>query len=237
MHLTVVAKAPVPGRVKTRLVPPYSPAEAAALAEAALADTLARARASRADEVVVALDGAPGDWLPPGCTVVPQGAGTLGQRLAAAWRAAGGPGLQIGMDTPQVATSDLDAALAALDDHDAALGLAEDGGWWAIGLRCPDDRVFEGIETSRADTGRRQAERLASLGLRVAPLPVLRDVDVAADVDAVAALAPGSRFALTARALSPGSLTSRALTSRALNAGALRSRAAAGAARAVDAPG
>jgi rSAM/selenodomain-associated transferase 1 len=199
VHVTVLAKAPVPGRVKTRLVPPYSPAEAAALAEAALADTLAAAVGSGADEVVVALDGRPGPWLPPGCRVVAQRGGGLDERLAAAWADAGGPGVQVGMDTPQLTSADLDAALAALADHDAALGLAEDGGWWAIALRRPDERVFLGIPTSRGDTGVRQRRRLAALGLRVADLPVRRDVDHAADVAAVAALAPAGRFAAVAR--------------------------------------
>ena len=120
MHVIVVAKSPVPGRVKTRLVPPYTHVEAAALAEAALADTLAAALACGADEVVVALDGEPGPWLPPGCRVVAQRGAGLDERLAAAWTDAGGPGVQVGMDTPQVTSADLDAALTALVDHDAA---------------------------------------------------------------------------------------------------------------------
>jgi rSAM/selenodomain-associated transferase 1 len=198
VHVTVLAKAPVAGRVKTRLVPPYTHDEAAALAEAALADTLGAAMACGADEVVVALDGRPGPWLPPGCRVVVQRGDGLDERLAAAWADAGGPGVQVGMDTPQVTSAELDAALAALDDHDAALGLAEDGGWWAIALRRPDPQVFLGIPTSRADTGARQRRRLDALGLRVAELPVHRDVDHAADVVAVAALAPAGRFAAVA---------------------------------------
>jgi glycosyltransferase A (GT-A) superfamily protein (DUF2064 family) len=168
VHVTVVAKEPVPGRVKTRLCPPCTPEEAARLATAALVDTLAAARASRADRVVVALDGDPGDWLPPGCVVVPQRGDGLDDRLAAAWVDAGGPGVQIGMDTPQVTADDLDAALDALDRHDAALGLADDGGWWAIALRRPDPSVFHGVRTSRADTGARQLDRLLALGLVVA---------------------------------------------------------------------
>ncbi len=198
MHVTVMAKAPIPGRVKTRLFPTYTYAEAAALAEAALADTLAAAVACGADEVIVALDGPPGEWLPPGCRVIAQRGDGFDQRLAAAWQDAAGPGVQVGMDSPQITAADLDFALAALDDHDAALGLSEDGGWWAIALRRPDDAVFLGIAMSRPDTGRRQHERLRALRLSVADLPVRRDVDLADDVAAVAALAPHSRFALAA---------------------------------------
>lgn len=193
--MIVMAKAPVAGRVKTRLVPPFSYVEAAALAEAALADTLEAAVASSADDVIVALDGPVGDWLPPGCRVIAQSSGGFDQRLAAAWEDAAGPGVQVGMDSPQISPADLDEALVALDDHDAALGLCEDGGWWAIALREPDRRVFLGVPMSRPDTGARQHERMRSLRLDTATLPIRRDVDVAADVAAVAALAPTSRFA------------------------------------------
>lgn len=194
----VVAKAPVPGRVKTRLVPPYTHEEAAALAEAALADTLAAAVACGADEVVVALDGEPGPWLPPGCRIVRQRGAGLGERLAAAWDDVGTGGVQVGMDTPQVRANDLELALAALEKADAALGLAEDGGWWALALRRPDTRVFAGVPMSAPDTGARQLARLHDLRLRVVDLPVQRDVDRAEDVAAVAAAVPDSRFGRTA---------------------------------------
>ena len=90
--------------------------EAAALAEAALADTLDAVAACGAGRRIVALDGAPGPWLPAGFEVVPQVDGPFDRRLAAAWAAAGGPGVQIGMDTPQVTAALLDDALAGLDD-------------------------------------------------------------------------------------------------------------------------
>lgn len=201
----VMAKSPVPGRVKTRLVPPYTLEQAAQLAEAALADTLAAAMASGADEVVIALDGPPGPWLPSGVRVIAQRGDALDERLAAAWEDVGGGGLQVGMDAPQVTVDQLDDALGMLVDYDAALGLAEDGGWWAIALRRPDRRVFEGVCMSQSDTGARQLERLRSLAFTVACLPVLRDVDVAADVDLVASMAPASRFALVAATIGPRS--------------------------------
>jgi glycosyltransferase A (GT-A) superfamily protein (DUF2064 family) len=202
VDLIVVAKEPIPGRVKTRLCPPCSPAEAAALAAACLADTLAAACASGADEVIVALDGRPGDWLPPGVRVVGQGAGPLDERLARAWAHARGPALQVGMDTPQVGADDLDAALATLaaPGVDSVLGPALDGGWWAVGMRRPDPAVFLGVPTSRSDTGVRQRRRLAARG-RVAGLPARRDIDDIADARAVAAAAPGTRLARALHAL------------------------------------
>lgn len=202
MHLLILAKRPLPGRAKTRLIPAFGIDGAAALAAAALADTCAAALASAADEVVVAFDGDPTGIVPAGCRVVPQRTGDLAARLAGAWADAGGPGLQIGMDTPQVTARALDDAMAALaaPRTDAVLGLAEDGGWWAIGLRRATD-VFAGIPTSRADTGRRQLGRLHDLGLRTTLLPTVRDVDHPADAVAVAELAPDTRFAQTVAGL------------------------------------
>ena len=198
MHILVMAKAPVPGRVKTRLCPPCSPAEAAALAEAALADTLDAVAASGATRRILALDGRPGPWLPAGFEVVPQGHGGLDERLASAWAAAGGPGVQIGMDTPQVTAGLLNGALASLDTAPAALGPAVDGGWWALGLRRPDPAVFRGVPMSTGGTGAAQLARLRSLGLNVAALPSLVDLDTVDDLPAVVDAAPESRTAALA---------------------------------------
>jgi rSAM/selenodomain-associated transferase 1 len=200
-HVLVMAKAPVPGRVKTRLCPPCTPQEAAALAEAALADTLEAVAGCGAGRRVLALDGAPGPWLPKGFTVVPQATGGLDRRLAAAWTAAGGLGVQIGMDTPQVTAALLDDALAALDIAPAALGPAVDGGWWAIALRRADPQAFLGVPMSTDATGSAQHARLRRLGLDVAPLPTLVDLDTVADLPAVTAGGAAIRTADLARRL------------------------------------
>jgi rSAM/selenodomain-associated transferase 1 len=196
--LAVIAKAPVAGRVKTRLCPPFTPAEAAALAEAALRDTLAAMARSPAARRVVVLDGRPGPWLPPGFEVLPQRGDGLAERLAHAFDDLAGPALVVGMDTPQVTPALLSSGLATLAHADAVLGPALDGGYWAIGLRRPDARAFAGVPMSAPDTGRRQRRRLRALGLGVARLPALRDVDRADDVRAVAREAPGTGFAACA---------------------------------------
>ena len=198
-HVLVMAKSPVPGRVKTRLCPPCTPAEAAEIAEAALADTLDAVAASGAGRRIVALEGAPGPWLPPGFEVIPQVGGSFDRRLAAAWTTAGGAGVQIGMDTPQVTPALLDGALASLDDDPAALGLAIDGGWWAIALRRPEPEVFLGIPMSTAGTGAAQHARLRRLGLSVQMLAVLVDLDTAADLPAVTGSGTAIRTAEQAR--------------------------------------
>jgi rSAM/selenodomain-associated transferase 1 len=203
-RILMLAKQPVPGRVKTRLCPPCTPGQAAALAEAALRDTLRAAFAAHgAERRVVALAGDPGDWLPAGFDVVPQRGAGLAERLAAAFGDVGGPALLIGMDTPQVTAALLDRALDRLTMTDAVFGPALDGGYWAIGLRRPDRRVFEGVPMSVETTGAVQRRRLAELGLRVTGLPVLRDVDTIADARAVAAAAPACRFADELHAIEP----------------------------------
>jgi glycosyltransferase A (GT-A) superfamily protein (DUF2064 family) len=196
--LLVIAKEPVPGQVKTRLVPPCTNQQAAALAEAALADTLHTVLMVPARRRVLVLDGRPGPWLPSGFDVVPQCGGPLDERLAGAFAAVRGPALLIGMDTPQVTTG-----LLAVDwqDADAVFGPAADGGFWALGLRVPDPALLRGVPMSTTRTGAIQRGRLLAAGLRVADLPQLRDVDTAADAVAVASQAPRSRFAARAREL------------------------------------
>ena len=195
--LVVLAKAPRPGRSKTRLCPPCTPRDAAALARAALADTLDAVLATAAARRVLVLDGPVGDWLAPGIEVVAQRGAGLDERLAHAFADVGGPALLVGMDTPQVTRGDLARGLERLaaPGIDAVLGPATDGGYWAIGLREAQPRAFLGVPMSTAWTGRAQRERLRRLGLRVALLPALRDVDRIADARAVAALAPAGRFA------------------------------------------
>jgi uncharacterized protein len=198
VQLLVIAKSPVPGRVKTRLCPPCTPAGAALLAGAALADTLDTVSRTPATDRVLVVDG--GYRPPPGWLAVAQRGDGLGARLANAYAdtaAPGVPSLLVGMDTPQLTVAVLTTAARLLADTDAVLGAAADGGWWALGLRDPAAAtVLREVPMSTADTHARTLAALRRRGLRVAPLPVLRDVDTAADAHAVAALCPpGSRFA------------------------------------------
>ncbi|KAB8194949.1 DUF2064 domain-containing protein [Nonomuraea phyllanthi] len=199
--MVVIAKEPAPGRVKTRLVPPLTPGEAAALAGAALEDTLRTVAQVPAAGRVLALDGAPGAWLPEGFTVLPQRGDGLDERLAAAFedahRLLPAPIVLIGMDTPQVAAGLLADALSLLAGHDAVFGPAADGGFWLLGLRAPDPALLLGVPMSAPITGEVQLRRLKEAGMSVALMPCLTDVDTMADAVEVAALAPASRYAAT----------------------------------------
>lgn len=192
----VIAKRPVPGRVKTRLTPPFSPEQAAALAAAALHDTLTAADAVPAARHVLLFDGDPSGWVPAGWDVVDQVEGDLDVRLTAGFVAvgAGGPAVLVGMDTPQVTAADLPPLAAGVD---ACLGLATDGGFWALGLADPARAaaVIPDVPMSTDRTGVEQHRRLRAAGMTVVDLGVLTDVDDETTARAVAALAPRSRFA------------------------------------------
>jgi rSAM/selenodomain-associated transferase 1 len=201
VDFVVLAKAPAPGRTKTRCTPPCTPDQAATLAAAALADTLATVEATPARRRVLVLDGEPGPWLRPGFEVVPQRGDGLDERLGAAvsdtFRASDSAAvLLIGMDTPQVTVPMLtDAAQRLAGGADAVMGPAADGGYWAIGLQRPAPDAFVGVPMSSPSTGLEQKRRLRELGLGVELLAELRDMDTWADAIAIAGAVPGSRFA------------------------------------------
>ena len=195
--LIVLAKAPVPGRSKTRLSPPLSLTAASLVAEACLGDTLEAVAATPVTRRVIALEGRAGAWLPPGIEVVPQTSGGLADRLQGAFEDALPPALLIGMDSPQVTPAYLSEALTALASPgvDAVLGLTLDGGYWAVGLResCPN--AFAGVPMSTRGTAVAQLHRFARLGLQCQMLLQLRDIDYFSDALEVANQVPGSRLA------------------------------------------
>ncbi len=200
-QLLVIAKAPVPGRVKTRLCPPCTPVQAAHIAAAALADTLTAASATPATRHTIVHCGQ--YEPPPGWHRVPQRGEGLAARLANGFADTAMPAtasLLIGMDTPQVIPSLLATVADGLEMHDAVLGPAEDGGWWALALRDPADaEALRDVPMSTVDTGRLTAAALRARGLRVGYGPTLRDVDTESDARHVADLCPHGRFATAVR--------------------------------------
>ena len=193
--VVILAKEPRPGVVKTRLQSRFTPDEAAQLAAAAVRDTERAVRGSRIPRRILCWDGDPSGFA-DGFEVLPQRTGSLNDRLAGAFvdidRHGSARALLIGMDTPQISSALLDADW---EDCDAVLGLSEDGGFWAIGLRAPEPAtVFAGIEMSTARTGSAQLARLLSLGRSVKLLPPLRDIDEPADAAYVADRFPSLEF-------------------------------------------
>ena len=223
MRVLVMAKSPVPSEVKTRLCPPLTPAQAASAAAAALLDTMdaieefaARDHPGIAD--VLALSGqltsAPDGPAIAGRLAFSrrwvrqlQRGNGLAERLVNAHADAfDKPGsdhvLQIGMDTPQISVSLLALCAEVINpsEVDAVLGLAEDGGWWALGAKGPQAaRALRGVAMSTSWTGLHTLQALQRAGLRVALLPQLRDVDTIDDADYVAGRRPAGRFAAALR--------------------------------------
>jgi hypothetical protein len=217
-QLVVIAKAPVPGAVKTRLCPPYTLEQAADLAAAGIADLVAAVDAAPAARRVLLVDG--DHPAPPAWEVVAQRGEGLAARLAHAYQDLARPGLAtliVAGDAPQVSPAMLASAAGCLDAHpvDAVFGPTDDGGFWALGLRDPrHGEPLHDVPMSTATTGERTLDALRGRGLRVALLPQLRDVDTADDAAAVAAAHPHTRFAATVRAIrgdaaQPGSAARR----------------------------
>ena len=210
--LLVVAKAPEPGRAKTRLGATVGDLVAADIAVAALLDTLDAVADTPAAARVVALtgdlDAAAGAMQIrhrlKGFTVIEQRGADFANRLANAHADSsdGYPVLQIGMDTPQV-TADLLADCARrLLQAPAVLGPARDGGWWVLGVQSPAmAECLRTVPMSQPDTGELTLKALRDNGIDVEAVELLDDFDVAADVAAVRdACGPDSRFARVSRA-------------------------------------
>jgi uncharacterized protein len=193
--LIVIAKEPLPGTAKTRLHPPFSLEQAAALAAAAIDDTLAAVAELPASRRILLFDGSRPPASAGGYEIVPQAGGDLDERLAAAFDAVTGPTVLIGMDTPQLRTADLAPAFGPWGDVDAWFGPADDGGFWALGMHEPRGDLIRGVPMSRDDTGALQLARLHDAGLRVGMLRELTDVDTFDDARRVASAAPATAFA------------------------------------------
>ena len=202
-HLTVIAKQPVAGQVKTRLVPPLDHDQAAQIAAACLRDTFVATQAftDRHDDVrpVALIDGDDGAWIPEGFEVRHQCSGGLGERLAHGFELLG-PGVIVGMDTPSAACY-FDDAFEALRGGSDAIGMTYDGGYWGIGLGSVDADVFAGVPMSTDHTGTDQLARLRALGRRVEVLGTVHDLDRFDDIAPIVADLPASHLASVAASL------------------------------------
>ena len=189
----VVAKSPAGGRSKTRLVPPLSNVQAAALSEALLLDTLAGCRAE-ADDVRI-LHGGNADEselarLAPGIPLERQQGAGLADALRLGVASHAGAGARVAIvssDIPGIPPGSLRATFAALDDGaDVVLGPALDGGYWLIALRERHDEVFREIPWSTPAVLAVTRQRCADAGLRLVELERWRDVDTLVDLAFVA---------------------------------------------------
>lgn len=201
--VAIMAKAPRPGEVKTRLCPPLDAPEAAALYRCFLLDKLAAVRALGGVQPAVAY--APADAraefeaLAPGFLLVPQEGPDLGARLHATLASllAGGHAgaIAVDSDTPTLPGAFLQEAADRLahPGTDVVVGPTEDGGYYLIGVRAARRELFDGMPWSTPAVLEETLRRTAAAGLRTTRLPTWFDVDTPDDLGRLrAALAAGN---------------------------------------------
>ena len=192
-RIVIFAKAPAPGRVKTRLIPALGEAGAAKLAHRMLADTVAHAQAAGFGMPELCATPAPADssWVglvPPGVRLSDQGPGDLGQRMAAAADrvlAAGERILLIGTDCPALDGTRLAEAAARLETHDAVIHPARDGGYVLLGLARTDAALFTDMAWSTDSVAATTIARIEALGWSLFVGDTLQDIDEPADLAAL----------------------------------------------------
>ena len=186
-RILVMAKAPIPGKVKTRLR--LDPQDAAALQEALVLDTLEKARALAPTTVA----GAPGDrldlirpLLPENVSLLPQPAGDLGEKMLAGVRSlferSPKPVLVVGTDAPTLPGTKILTCARALDEQDISIIQSVDGGYVLLGLRHPSEAVFSDIEWSTGGVYRQTLARAQKAGLSVYKGRPWYDVDEPEDL-------------------------------------------------------
>ena len=202
----VFARAPEPGRVKTRLAATLGDAAALAVYRWLAERTVGEARRVPECRVTVCHAGAApalAEWLGVDLALRAQCEGDLGARIADAAAHAFAAGARrvaiVGTDCPDLDARRIGAALDALDDADAAFGPADDGGYYLVALARPLPALFRDVPWSAPDTLDATLAVARREGLHVALLPTLQDVDTAADWERWrATLPPAERSALDA---------------------------------------
>jgi len=183
-RLGIFVRTPVPGTVKTRLVPPLSPEQACDLYGAFLQDLFRRVSRLKNTRVTVFYAGESAETLAPfvprGWTLEPQRGADLGERLALAFDrllGAAARAVIIGSDSPDLPIQYIRRAFQRLKHKDVALGPATDGGYYLVGLRSAAPGLFEGVEWGGEAVFARTLDRVRELALSLSVLPLWYDVD------------------------------------------------------------
>jgi len=197
--LAVMAKAPIPGLVKTRLVPPLTCDQAAELSKALLADQLEHVSALRSADLYLAF--APehagatlASLLPSGCRMFAQRGDDLGARMESCFAELSRRGhrnlLLIGGDLPPVPLAFFTQAFdfLAIGEPRVVLGPSRDGGYYLIGMNQPTPELFSRMTWSHDRVLAQTTGRLARLGIEFTVLPPWFDVDCPQDMDALRAI-------------------------------------------------
>ena len=204
-RIAIFAKAPQPGNVKTRLIPALGAQGAAALAHRLLAHTLHQALEAKVGDVELCMSPSSADpaWqgvaLPVAVLQTTQGDGDLGDRMARAvtritrhTMAANTPSsrqvLLIGTDCPALTAPLFKLAAQKLEQHDAVLLPAHDGGYVLLGLKAPCPELFEHMAWSTSVVAFETLRRMAALNMRIWQGPTLHDIDEPGDLQHLSGL-------------------------------------------------
>lgn len=199
LTIIVMAKQAIVGQVKTRLIGALTPVNAALLHLAMLDCVLCLAHRYVVDQRIRSLllavaqdsEGHAGKKLGPitpgpAWTLLDQVGSDLGQRMANAWRyAGGGPVVFLGGDTPDLPGWLLAKILPALDVADVAIGSTGDGGYWTLGANQFQPELFRGIDWGTDRVYQQTCEAAYGAGVSLVELPSWHDVDVPTDVVAL----------------------------------------------------
>lgn len=192
IRIVIMAKAPVAGFAKTRLIPALGPEGAAELAQKMLRHTVETALAAKLGtvEICVTPDPTNSAWqnldLPINITWSAQGDGDLGERMARAAARTTRHGeaiLLIGTDCPAIDMFTLHEAAQALHQHDAPLIPTFDGGYALLGLKKFDASLFDDMPWSTSTVARETLKRIRQLGWQAKVLPALYDIDEPIDLE------------------------------------------------------
>lgn len=194
VRILIFTRYPVPGRVKTRLIPALGPETAARLHRHMTEHVvdMARGLAESGDASVhVCFTGAPlkkfRSWLGLDLKYVPQAGDDLGQRMhhgvELVFQTGPGPVVVLGSDLPGLDRAILAQALNVLETSDLVIGPAEDGGYCLIGMHSPHTELFKNMDWGSSYVSAQATDAARRLGLRTAVLPALRDVDRPEDLD------------------------------------------------------
>jgi hypothetical protein len=189
--LIIMAKAPVPGAVKTRLCSPYTVEEAAELYRSFLLDTFELAARLRGVTVTVAYFPSEAEEVfkamaPPAFELMPQRGADLGERLSGAFEQLFSLGYErvvaIGADSPTLPSAYVERSFESLAMADLVLGPSADGGYYLIGMKAPHPELFQGVAMGTERVFMETLERARRANLRVSLLPPWYDVDTRDDV-------------------------------------------------------
>jgi rSAM/selenodomain-associated transferase 1 len=206
-HLGVFVKAPEPGQVKTRLIPPLSGEDASRLYSAFVNDLferLGRLKKIRGTVFYAGEElGSLRVTIPKGYEIIRQEGTTLGERLHAAFqRLLSGEdrtAIVIGSDSPDIPIQYIKRAFLKLKHKDVVLGPASDGGYYLVGLKAPAPQLFDDIEWGGRFVLQQTIERIKSQKLTLSLLPLWYDVDTPASLQLLADMIEARRVERSGR--------------------------------------